>query len=110
MLRRKIRDADDARACLAAVAESGLAQAAWAKAHGVDGRSLQAWRLVLERAGGNPVSKPLRLVELVTPTPPSAPLPSAATYVIRCGELAVEVDERFDETVLRRLLAVVASC
>jgi hypothetical protein len=32
------------------------------------------------------------------------------TYVVHCGDLAVEIDERFDDEVLRRLLAVVSAC
>jgi hypothetical protein len=41
---RKIRDAHDANACLDAVAASGLSLKAWANAHGVNGRSLNATR------------------------------------------------------------------
>ena len=107
MLRRKIRNGRDARACLDAVAESGLTRVAWAHANGVDARSLQAWRLTLERRASRVAPSPttLRLVELVAtePRPPAA-------YVVRCGSMAVEVDERFDDDVLRRLLAVVGSC
>jgi hypothetical protein len=35
---------------------------------------------------------------------------AASRYVIRCGQLAVEVDEHFDETTLGRLLKVVSAC
>ena len=116
MLRRTIRDADDARACLDALVRSGRPQAEWTRDNGVDGRSLRAWRRLLKREdetkAAKPVARPLRLVELVAATEPPQPAPKerAAPYVIRCGELSVEVDEHFDETVLRRLLAVVTSC
>jgi hypothetical protein len=107
MAGRKIRDAEDARACLSAVASSGLRRAQWARAHGVDGRSLNAWRLNLaERVvGAAPAERALRLVELVP-----EPVAEEARYVVRCGSLSVEVDHRFDGATLRRLLAVVASC
>jgi hypothetical protein len=35
---------------------------------------------------------------------------AAGRYVIRCGQLAVEVDEHFDEATLVRLLRVIAAC
>lgn len=104
---RKVRDADDALSCLNASTACGEARATWARRHGIDPRSLNAWRLNLERARRMPTPPAPRLVELV----PSAPVvEEPARYRVLCGGLAVEVDERFDEDVLRRLLAVVASC
>ena len=105
MLRRKIQDHADARACLEAAGTSGLTRTAWAHANGVDARSLQAWRITLDGTNRRAPSAPLRLVELVV-----AEAPRSSTYVVRCGALAVELDDRFDDDVLRRLLAVVASC
>ena len=105
MLPRKIRDHADGRSCLDAAAASGLRNAGWAHANGVDARSLQGWRLVLDREKMRTPAAPLHLVQLVVP---DAQLSSK--YVVRCGALAVEVDDRFDEDVLRRLLGVVASC
>ena len=63
---RKIADETDAHACLEAAMRSGLARAEWARAHGVDARSLNAWRLNLERRSAE-AAKPseLRLFELV---------------------------------------------
>lgn len=107
MSQRKVRDAQDARACLRAVAASGSSRAAWARDHGVDARSLNAWRLNLERSQQPPVPTELHLVELV---PTERLVQAPAVYVVRCGDLAVEVDDRFDDDVLRRLIAVVASC
>ena len=49
MVRRKIRDAHEARSCLAEAEESGSPLAAWARRNGIDGRSLNAWRLNLAR-------------------------------------------------------------
>jgi hypothetical protein len=101
---RKVRDARDAEACLAAAAASGRARARWAQDNGVDARSLNAWRLNLKR---DRPSSAMQVVELVARerlvTPP-------ARYVVLCGDLGIEVDDRFDEDVLRRLIGVVASC
>ena len=104
MAGRKIRDEADARACLAALGACSLALAGWARREGVDGRSLNLWRMNLARRATR--SGP-RLVELV---PHPAPTPRAARYVVRRGELAVELGEDFDEDVLFRLLQVVAAC
>ena len=101
MPRRKIRDVEDARACLASVAASGLTRSDWAVKNGVDGRSLQAWRVTLERSA----KRQPPVVEVVLAEPKLS-----ATYLVHCGRMAVEVDGRFDEDVLRRLLALVASC
>lgn len=103
MAGRKIRDAAEARGCFAEVAE-GQTRAEWARANGIDPRSLHAWWLNL--GGRRPRSRTpsLRLVELV---PAAAP---AARYVVRVGAMTVEVDERFDEATLGRLLRVLAAC
>ena len=98
---RKIRDRADAEACLAGAASSGLARAVWARNNGMDARSLNAWRLTLDREPHRGV----RLVELVAST-----RVDPTRYVVRVGALGIEVDERFDDDVLRRLIAVAASC
>lgn len=100
---RKIVDAADARRCLAAVATSGRPRAAWAREHGVDARSLNAWRITLERRA---VRGP-QLVELVATTPALAP---TTTYRVRCGPFEVELTDDFDDGSLGRLLRVVAAC
>ena len=102
MAGRKIRDAAEARSLLASAERSGLERSEWARQHGIDGRSLQAWRLNLARQEQPKV----RFVELVSATPVMVP----ARYVVHVGGLSVEVDDRFDEATLRRLLSVVASC
>jgi transposase-like protein len=91
---------------LAAADESDLGRAEWARRHGIDGRSLNAWRVNLSRGGrAGAAAARVRLVELV---PAAEPAP--VRYVVRCGDLAVEVDEHFDDATLLRLLRVVASC
>jgi len=107
MSRRKLRDADEARRFLAEAAASGLTRPEWALANGIDGRSLNAWHQNLERARHRDAKRAPRLVELV-PAEPVVTEP--IRYVVHCGELAVEVDHRFDDDVLRRLLGVMASC
>jgi hypothetical protein len=109
MAGRKINDAADARACMRAMAARGVNRADWAREHGIDGRSLNAWRINLGHRGNPPESRPARprVVELVaTAAIESEPV----RFVVRCGALVVEVDPRFDEQALRRLLRVVASC
>ena len=103
---RKIADAPDAIRCLNAWSASGEARPAWARRHGIDPRSLNIWRLNLERSRrpGRPGGP--RMVELVAAPSASPPV----RYRVHCGPMVVEVDERFDEAVLRRLLAVARSC
>ncbi len=110
---RKIRDEADARGCIASVKRAGVELAQWARAEGIDGRSLRAWATNLERrsrtrtklASTRGVAK-VRLVELVPTTVEHA----RSLYVIRVGERSVEVDAGFDEGTLRRVLAVLAAC
>lgn len=106
MAGRKIRDAAEAEMCLAASARSGQGRAEWARAHGVDARSLNAWWLNLggRRPRGEERAR-LRLVELVP-----EPVSPAGKFIVRVGRAEVEFDTHFDEGALRRLLAVVASC
>jgi hypothetical protein len=121
MAGRKIRDREDAQACLkAARAARGQSKAQWARQQGIDGRSLEAWRRNLARRGkGGSGRQEGRMVELV-----AGPVRKTATgrarkaaeavgrgrYVIRCGALAVEVDGQFHDETLRRLLQVVVGC
>ena len=99
---RKVRSADEARWCLAEAVGSGRPRALWAREHGVCARSLNAWRINLERPEHRPG---LRLVELVAAAPATKPV-----YRIRCGGFEVETSGEFDEVALGRLLRVVASC
>ena len=105
-LLRKIVVERDARACLSSVARSGDTLRAWARKHGVDGRSLRAWHRNLGRRKAAPTSAP-RLVELVAVAPGA---PSARRYLVRVGEACVEVGDDFDDRTLRRLLEVLRAC
>lgn len=104
MAGRKIRDREDALACIEAQASSGLSLGQWTQQNGIDGRSLHAWMINMA-----PRSKPpaeLRVVEVLSPTL----IDSACPIRIRCGRFVVEVDSGFDDDALTRVLAAVASC
>lgn len=100
MQRRKIKNRRDAESCLTAAAVGSQTPTEWARANGVDGRSLRCWRMAIE---GNRTPAPVRLLELVVA--PSA----AASYTVRCGAFEVDAPQDFDDAVLGRLLRVVAA-
>ena len=103
---RKIRDADDAEACLGAAGKAGLAPRDWAHQHGVDARSLQMWRVLLaRRRPAQPA--PLRLVELVSAV---APVAEPARYRLTCNEFTLELVGAFDDRDVLRLLRLVRAC
>lgn len=106
MAGRKIFNEQDARRCLAAAKRGSAAD--WARAHGIDGRSLNAWRVNLARRSV-PRARALapRLVELVPATPRVS---SAARYVLHIGGVELEVGDDFSEAGLRRLVALLKSC
>lgn len=117
MVRRKICDEADARACLKAAKKSGLTLAVWGRSAGVDGRSLHAWSMNLARGGSRPgaklaqrkeATKRVELVELVAAPQPT--VRARARYVVRVGQVGIEVGDDFDAATLRRLVAVVAAC
>lgn len=119
---RKITDEREARRCLAAARRTGEGVGAWARANGIDGRSLNAWRVNLARRGDS--SKPTRpaaatqsptamvvhpraaLVELVPASRPGA----TARYVVHVGEVRVEVGDDFTPEALRRIVEVLRAC
>jgi transposase-like protein len=100
---RKVRDAEEAAALLDAVEASGMARADWARRHGIDARSLNAWRLNLGRR--EPAAQPLRLVELVRSS-----TTRAAPMVLRCGPFSMELAQGVDDDLLQRVLRAMASC
>jgi transposase-like protein len=107
MAGRKVFNEQDARRCLAAVKASRVDVGTWARAHGVDGRSLNLWRANLERrsaARARPAAP--KLVEVVV-----APAPAVrAPFVLRIGAVELEVGASFDEVALRRLIGLLKSC
>ena len=101
---RKIAGEAEARRALAAVTTSGKGLGAWARAHGIDGRSLHAWKLALSRRGTK-AGRP-GLVELV----PAAKVEPPARYAIRVGKVAFEFGDDAREETLRRVLLALRSC
>ena len=107
MRRRKIRDEADARACLAAVRAAGGDRVAWAHAHRVDARSLNAWRVALERrAAKRSAAGVPKLIELVPTSVPRA----AARYVLDVGGVRVEFDDACSAETLRRVVRGLRAC
>ena len=104
---RKIEDARDARACVKAARAAGLSLGAWARRHGVDGRSLHAWSVNLSRSASSTamVAKPT-LIELVPTSMPQA----RARYVVRIGDPAIEVGDDFADETLARAVRVLRTC
>ena len=105
---RKIVDARDARACVKAAGTAGLSLGAWARRHGVDGRSLHAWSVNL---GLSPsvLAKP-GLIELVPRSAQQVPGSGSTRYVVRIGETAVEVGDDFEDDTLARVVRVLRAC
>src|SRR5437870_3980886 len=107
MVGRRIFNEQDARRCLAAVRSSRSTLAAWARAHGIDGRSLNLWRVNLESRGvPRPRSVAPRLVELVPAAVPAA----RSRYVLQVGGVELEIGDDFDDQSLRRLVGLLKSC
>lgn len=103
---RKVVDAKDARACLSALGRSGETLREWCQRNGVDGRSLRAWQ-IKRTPQAAPAEEPTRatLVELV---PEMTRRP--ARYVVRVGDVAVEISDDFDSDTLRRIVEVLGAC
>jgi hypothetical protein len=121
MSRRKIGDEKEARECLSAIEAAGGDIRAWAREHGIDGRSLHAWRVNLARSGAK-TRGPRRkqravcvatkgLVELV-PAGFSTAVPHLrpTRYVLEIGGARVEFGDDFSEPTLRRVIGILRSC
>ena len=112
---RKIVDERDARTCLRAARASGQDRVEWARAHGVDARSLNAWRLNLGRGSAKkaPVARAasvaradLRLVELIPTSMPRA----EGRYVVHVAGAEIAVDDDFREETLARIVRALRAC
>lgn len=110
MAGRKVFNEQDARRCLSAVKASRRELGAWAREHGVDGRSLNLWRVNLKRRGVLRVRATApKLVELVV-APAAVVVDRRAPFVLRVVDVELEVGDNFDEALLRRLIGVLKSC
>ena len=116
---RKIEDEREAVWCLRAVERAGLSAGEWARAHGVDGRSLRAWRMNIERRGvrvrqrkGRPKLGPPRhaVIELVPAGTPGTQGMGAARYVLDVGGARLEFGDDISVVMLRRVLEALRSC
>ena len=116
---RKITDETEARRCLRAAQLAGLSAGEWARARGIDGRSLNAWRMNLagrtaprttaprRRRATPPRPAPLALVELV---PAAASAKDVARYVLEVAGSRLEFDDHCSVATLRRVLEALRSC
>jgi hypothetical protein len=114
MSKRKTADEQDARACLDRAKVAVQSPGAWARANGVDGRSLNIWRVNLERAdhrrgaGSSGASDLPRfgLVELV-PRPERVDSGSGARYALEIEGTRLEFGDDASSATLRRVLEAV---
>ena len=124
MAKRKIEDEAEARRCLMAVEAEGGDIRRWAEAHGIDGRSLHAWRVNFarwgqgDRAPHRRRSRPVRagtstaLVELVPASHDRRMSSSLGTcrYVLEVNGGRVEFGDDFSEPTLRRVVGILRTC
>ena len=114
---RRVDDELEARLCQQAVAASGRSLGAWAREQGIDGRSLNAWRVNLgrrENSAARPTKAPVKqvrggLVELVPTSRPTA-LGGTGRYVLEVDGARVEFGDDFREETLTRVMAVLRRC
>ena len=115
---RKIKDESEARRCLRAANLAGRSAGEWARAHGIDGRSLNSWKVNLARRGTSAAPRRRKpeaprpthaLVELV-PAGSSAKLAAGGRYVIEFAGARVEFDDHCSVATLRRVLEALRSC
>lgn len=114
---RKITDEREARRCLAAAKRAGVSAGEWARARGIDGRSLHAWQMNVERRGTSAGPRRRKrkatttraLVELV-PAAHSVNVFAAGRYVLEVAGARVEFGDDVSVATLRRVLEVLRSC
>lgn len=115
---RKIETESEAWRCLRVATRGGLSAGEWARAHGIDGRSLQAWKVNLERREAS--ARPRRrkpkaaataraLVELV-PAAPSVAAAGRGRYVLEVARARVEFGDDVSDATLHRVLEALRSC
>jgi hypothetical protein len=105
-MRRKVDDEREARAFLKAAKAAGMTAGAWAREHGIDGRSLNAWRINLAGTPSRAPRRSARLVELVA----APPVGTETRYVVRVGEVTIELGEDFRDETLVRLVRALRAC
>jgi len=114
---RKIEDEREAVRCLRAAERQGVSAAEWARAHGVDGRSLHAWQMNLARRGTSPKKRRKAgpkatpaahaLVELV---PATSTAQGLGRYALVVSGTRIEFGDDASVATLRRVLEVLRPC
>jgi hypothetical protein len=114
---RKIEDEREALRCLRAMERGNLSAGEWARAHGIDGRSLRAWKINIERRGVPTRKRRPKLAtarhSLVELVPTAAPAPQgtgAGRYVLETCGARLEFGEDISVVTLRRVLEALRSC
>jgi hypothetical protein len=109
MAGRKVFNEFDAQRCLAAVRRSGAPLGNWARAHGIDGRSLNLWRANLARRGQRrarpATAQVIELVPVASRTATARP-----PFIVRVAGAELEVGADFEDESLRRLVRLLKSC
>lgn len=117
---RKIEGEREAVRCLRAAERQGVSAGDWARAHGVDGRSLHAWQMNLARRGTTwPKTRQRKaslkaaaaahaLVELVPAA--TSPAHGAGRYAVVVGGARVEFGDDASVATLRRVLEALRPC
>ena len=103
--RRKVMSRAEALELVGELDASGQALPEFCSERGLDGRSLQCWRLNLTKKSQPtraPLSRGLRLVEFALPV-------AQASYRLLVGDVTIELDDAFREDTLSRLLDVMES-
>jgi hypothetical protein len=115
---RKIEDESEAQRYLLAAKRRGWSAGEWARAHGIDGRSLHAWQMNLERRGSTAPSRRRKrrastaaraLVELI-PAAPAVAIVGRGRYVLEVADARVEFGDDASVATLRRVLEALRSC
>lgn len=103
MAGRKVLDEREALELMAEAQRRGVKPSEIAVERGIDGRSMNAWRMTFQRSGRLPEPAFVELVAAGTTTQPSV-------YRVLVEDMAVEVSDDFDERTLRRLVGVLRAC
>lgn len=115
---RKIEDETEARRCLLAAKRAGLSSGEWARARGIDGRSLHAWQVNLERWGTSAparrrkpkVAPTARAVVELVPTAHSVKGAGAGRYVLEVAGARIEFGDNVSVATLRCVLEALRPC
>lgn len=103
---RKVVDAREAAELLAEWEASGEPMSTWCGRRSINWYSLSAFKGWPERRAATFVE-----IEVAPPTPSVVSRPRAPSrYRLHLGNRMVEVDQDFDDDVLRRLVRVVEAC